>query len=296
MSMRITAPTYTQTPNDLFDHWLPLLGEVELKVLLVIMRKTFGWHKTRDKISISQLQVLTGSVPKNILRATKFLVSKGLIKKEVFGPAGKQETYYELIVNEDSNNSYPCRGDSPTPSDSTAPPLSRRQSQKKLPKENKKEIDDDLTPEAGKEKKDLEFVEQSTALDHAKFHIPMLDGSVQIVTAEEIFSLAVQKKMDWTTNEIRIALYAIKNSCPIIRDLVRYIDGVIKNHRKQNKPKIKVNKEKQSCSKNKYSPAKEPQNLNQQSEQPKKTTLASATSGRLSLGAMWEMAKSQQKS
>jgi phage replication O-like protein O len=107
--MRITTPNYTQTPNDLFDHWLPLLKEVELKVLLVIMRKTFGWHKTRDYISLSQLEQLTGCSQTNILKSIKTLIEKGLISKEVVGKIGSQTTYYQLIVNEDSNNSYPSQ-------------------------------------------------------------------------------------------------------------------------------------------------------------------------------------------
>lgn len=136
-SMRVSEPTYTQTPNDLFDHWLPHLGEIELKVLLVILRKTFGWHKKdlRDRISLSQLEKLTGSTPSNILKAVSFLVSKGLIEKEVIGPIGKQSTYYQLIVNEDSNNSYPCRNERGTPPDSGVPPLLNQESQNKVPKE-----------------------------------------------------------------------------------------------------------------------------------------------------------------
>lgn len=116
--MRIPQPNFTQTPNDLFDHWLPFLGEVELKVLLVIMRKTFGWHKVRDKISISQLEKLTGSTPTNIGKAIKSLISKGVILKQVTGENGKQETFYELAVCEDSNNSYPCQDRSATPPES----------------------------------------------------------------------------------------------------------------------------------------------------------------------------------
>lgn len=113
--MRVPSPNFTQIPNDLFDYWLPHLGEVELKVLLVIMRKTFGWHRTSDMISISQIEKLTGSIPKNILNAVKGLVEKRLIIKIVKGPIGKQVTYYDMVVNEDSNNSYPCRDDTPTP-------------------------------------------------------------------------------------------------------------------------------------------------------------------------------------
>ena len=112
--MRIVAPTYFQNPNDLVDHWLPHLGEVELKVLLVIIRKTFGWHKQRDKISLSQMHQITGCHQSNIIKAVKSLQEKGIILKETCGSEGKQETYYELIV-EDSNISYPSRGETPPP-------------------------------------------------------------------------------------------------------------------------------------------------------------------------------------
>lgn len=105
--MRIPAPNHTQTPNDLFDHWLPLLSEGELKVLLVIMRKTFGWHKTHDAISASQLSKYTGMLEETVIKAARSLQSKGVITREVVGPAGKQQTIYSLIVTEDSNNSYP---------------------------------------------------------------------------------------------------------------------------------------------------------------------------------------------
>ena len=124
--MKIPAPNFTQTPNELFDRWLPLLKEVELKVLLVIMRKTFGWHRTRDRISISQLETLTGSTQSNVIAATKTLSEKGLIKKEVVGAIGKQVTYYDLVVTEDSNNSYPSqidRGPLPNQEGGTPPKL-----------------------------------------------------------------------------------------------------------------------------------------------------------------------------
>ena len=104
--MKVHAPNYSPTPNDLFDHWLPHLNESELKVILVIIRKTFGWHKIRDRISISQLQQFTGLSETSILSAIKSLISKGLIFKNTIGPNGKQQTFYELSI-EDSNNSYP---------------------------------------------------------------------------------------------------------------------------------------------------------------------------------------------
>jgi hypothetical protein len=45
------APNHTQTPNTLFDVYLPLMGGAELKVTLAICRKTFGWHQKEDRLS-----------------------------------------------------------------------------------------------------------------------------------------------------------------------------------------------------------------------------------------------------
>jgi phage replication O-like protein O len=132
--MKIPAPNYTQTPNDLFDHWLPHLNEGELKVLLVILRKTFGWHKNKDRISISQLAKITGLHEETVVRATRSLQSKGVISKEVVGPIGKQETYYALIVSEDSNNSYPS-DETRTPLGSNPPVQSEAQKKDIYPKE-----------------------------------------------------------------------------------------------------------------------------------------------------------------
>lgn len=102
--MRVPKPNFTQAPNELFDEWLPLLSHVELKVLMAIMRKTFGWHKVRDRISLSQLEKITGAHRKYILPAVENLQKLGLIFKEVTGEKGKQNTFYELVVIDDSNN------------------------------------------------------------------------------------------------------------------------------------------------------------------------------------------------
>ena len=107
--MFVPAPNFTQTPNDLIDHWLPHLGHAELKVLLVIIRKTFGWHKQRDRISLTQLQTITGLERTHITKAVKGLVEKDLIIKKVEGPKGTQVTHYELFIQEDSNNFTQCR-------------------------------------------------------------------------------------------------------------------------------------------------------------------------------------------
>ncbi len=48
-------PTTTPTPDDLFDIWLPELTGAELKILLYIIRRTFGFKKDSDAISLAQI-------------------------------------------------------------------------------------------------------------------------------------------------------------------------------------------------------------------------------------------------
>lgn len=103
-------PSYFQSPNDLVDHWLPHLDFVELKCLLVIIRQTLGWKKTRDRISLTQMEKFTGSNKSNIGCATEKLQSKGLIIKETLGNPGNQETYYEINFY-NPNNSYQSQGE-----------------------------------------------------------------------------------------------------------------------------------------------------------------------------------------
>ena len=50
------APYYTQVPDEIFDILLPYLREAELKVLLYVCRRTFGFKKGSDRISKSQLE------------------------------------------------------------------------------------------------------------------------------------------------------------------------------------------------------------------------------------------------
>ena len=77
----------TPVPNIVFDHYLKELKLAELKILLVIIRQTFGWRdnytkskrKERDWISGSQLVMKTGSSKRAINEAIKTLVQKKLI-------------------------------------------------------------------------------------------------------------------------------------------------------------------------------------------------------------------------
>jgi len=47
-------PTYTQVPDEVFDVLMPDLTEAELKCLLYIVRRTFGFRKDSDAIATKQ--------------------------------------------------------------------------------------------------------------------------------------------------------------------------------------------------------------------------------------------------
>jgi phage replication O-like protein O len=84
-------PNTTQIPNDVFDTLMPRLSGGELKVLLYICRRTFGFQKDSDRISLSQIskgittkagRVLdhgTGLCKRQVINALKALEKKNII-------------------------------------------------------------------------------------------------------------------------------------------------------------------------------------------------------------------------
>jgi hypothetical protein len=54
------SPNNTQVPDELFDEIMVHLSGAELKVLLYVIRRTYGFKRESDNISLSQM--LTGIV------------------------------------------------------------------------------------------------------------------------------------------------------------------------------------------------------------------------------------------
>jgi len=54
MENNILIPNSTQIPNFLLDFLFPRIPEAEMKCLLYICRRTYGFHKDEDRISYSQ--------------------------------------------------------------------------------------------------------------------------------------------------------------------------------------------------------------------------------------------------
>jgi hypothetical protein len=107
-----TKPNTTQTPDVLFDVWLTRLRGSELRVLLYAVRRTFGWKKDSDDISLDQfargitaqdgrvLDYGTGLSRASVKRAIKGLIDHGLLIKTrgVRPNAGDGVNNYRLRV------------------------------------------------------------------------------------------------------------------------------------------------------------------------------------------------------
>lgn len=71
---------YTTIANEIIDNFQSLyLSANEWKVLWVVIRKTYGWKKKEDRISITQFQKATGLSRPSAHQAIKSLVAKHLI-------------------------------------------------------------------------------------------------------------------------------------------------------------------------------------------------------------------------
>ena len=117
------APNYTPCPDALFDELLPRLSESELKVLLYVVRRTFGFRKDADAISVSQMvsgitthdgRVLdrgTGLSKSSVRRGVQGLLDKGiLLVEKVRSPDGDYETnVYRLRFRQEvvPNSTHP---------------------------------------------------------------------------------------------------------------------------------------------------------------------------------------------
>jgi hypothetical protein len=104
------SPNFTQVPDELFDVLLPQLADCELRVLLYIVRRTFGFKRDADAISLSQMvngittrqgQVLdrgTGLSKATVARGLAKLRERGVILAERRSSAerGDEATVYRL--------------------------------------------------------------------------------------------------------------------------------------------------------------------------------------------------------
>jgi phage replication protein O, N-terminal domain len=69
-------------PNSIIDDLLPELSHSELKCYLCVLRKTKGWNKEEDAISVSQFMKVTGLSNKAVISACESLVEREILERK----------------------------------------------------------------------------------------------------------------------------------------------------------------------------------------------------------------------
>jgi hypothetical protein len=109
-----SGPAYTPVPDELLDRQLPHLSGAEVKVLLYLMRQTFGWKRDSEAVSFKRL--LKGSARRDgsvfdegagVSRSTlavalEGLEEKGLITVQRFDRATQEANVYAVRMGSGS--------------------------------------------------------------------------------------------------------------------------------------------------------------------------------------------------
>jgi len=94
---------YTKIANDILEGILLAdLNKEELKIVMAIIRKTYGWNKKTDKISFSQLATLTGIDRRHISRGVKSLLYRDFICRADAGRSKFGKPVYNYWINKKS--------------------------------------------------------------------------------------------------------------------------------------------------------------------------------------------------
>jgi hypothetical protein len=136
-------PSYTMVPDELFDELLPELSGAELKVLLFVVRRTFGFKRDADAISLAQMlhgittregRVLhrgVGLSKPTLLGALRSLQEKGVLRaaRRRSAVKGNEPTVYALRFADRADHPAPDRPDHAGPGAAARPPLAKKVAQ-----------------------------------------------------------------------------------------------------------------------------------------------------------------------
>ena len=88
-------PNYTQTPNDFFD-MLPDMESSEVRVTLVMIRNTFGFHQDGFKMSLGKLAAAAGISEGAAKDGAQAAEERGTFRR--VNPKDNKESEWELMV------------------------------------------------------------------------------------------------------------------------------------------------------------------------------------------------------
>lgn len=114
-------PNSFQIANAVIDEYLSQMSGNALKCYILIVRKTRGWQKTHDSLSISQIQKFTGiRKEETVQKAINDLVDLGLIGKQ--SRIGLPNEYFLISDPKKGVTPPPKNGVTPPPKNGVEPP------------------------------------------------------------------------------------------------------------------------------------------------------------------------------
>ena len=113
-------PNSFQIANSVIDEYLSQMSGNALKCYILIVRKTRGWQKTHDSLSISQIQKFTGiRKEETVQKAINELVALGLIGKQ--SRIGLPNEYFLISDLKKEATPPPKNGVTPPPKNGAPP-------------------------------------------------------------------------------------------------------------------------------------------------------------------------------
>lgn len=103
------ADNFTKFPNSFIDSCMSQLSDPAFKILAVITRKTVGWNKDVDCISLTQFEKMTGKSRSTVVKALNELLEKKLIKTGTTRHCGKEYSLTgntDFILNQDPQKNH----------------------------------------------------------------------------------------------------------------------------------------------------------------------------------------------
>ncbi|HFF5050053.1 TPA: replication protein [Acinetobacter baumannii] len=76
------VPNSFQVPNAFVDEVLNKISDAACKIYLVICRKTRGWNKEMDSISLTQFEEITGKSRPTVVKCLNELIKVGLVMEQ----------------------------------------------------------------------------------------------------------------------------------------------------------------------------------------------------------------------
>lgn len=145
-----TEDGYTRIANELYDAIIRVpFSKRELLIVLAVIRKTYGYNKKVDALSVYQIAAITGIDRANVSRTVSNLIQKNVISESGTGRFSHGTHVKSIGINKDYGHwktdakttpvpkQHQCQNGTKTDAKLAQRPMPKRHTQKTIPKDNK---------------------------------------------------------------------------------------------------------------------------------------------------------------